>query len=659
MKRPAGGYHWRIRGFGLLFVLAFVAVASRAWYLQIHCRDQWLKRAENQHQKVIPLTPQRGAIYDRNGEELALSIEVDSIYVNPYQVKDVAVTARRLAPLIGMREKAVRAKLGSKKRFVWLKRQVSPVESRRVRDLKLPGVHFIKEHKRYYPNGSLGAQVIGFTGLDPHGLEGLELAYDSVVLGEGGYLVIERDNLGRGIAGDEGAVNGASNGGSLYLTLDKNIQYIAEKELAAAVGALQAKAGTVVVLDPRTGAVLAMASQPDFNPNAFNRYGPRNYRNRAIADAFEPGSTLKTFLLAAAIEQGVIGPKDRVYCEKGRYKVGGKEIHDHHPYGWLTVGEVLKYSSNIGAAKIGKALERERFYRALRDFGFGRRTGIGLPGEAAGRLRPPEDWFEVDLAAISFGQGMTATPLQIATAMAAIANGGYLMQPYIVERAVDGYGQTIESHGPSIVRRVVSERTAQIVRRMLEMAVEKGGTGTLAAVPGFRVAGKTGTAQKVDPVAGGYAVDRYVASFVGFVPAEDPKLVILVLIDEPKGKSYGGLAAAPVFSRIASQALAQLKVAPKRPVRDRRLRPLPRLAHNRKPVLPAAAVTGARDGAPLMPDFVGMSYRQVLQTMERTGLNVNLRGSGRVVEQFPPPGRTVPLGGETWVRLSQPFGQNL
>ncbi|GAB4175353.1 MAG: penicillin-binding protein [Geothermobacteraceae bacterium] len=659
MAAPAQGKHWRIRVFGLLFILAFAAVAGRAWFLQVHCRDQWLKRAENQHQKVIPLTPRRGTIYDRNGEELALSIEVDSIYINPRQVKDAEATARQLAPLVGMREKDLRAKMRSRRSFVWLKRQVSPIESRRVRSLGLDGVHFIKEHKRYYPNGSLGAQVLGFTGLDPHGLEGLELAWDSDILGEGGYLVMARDRKGRGLGAGEGVVSGARNGSSLHLTLDKNIQYIAEKELEAAVKSVNAKAGTVVVLDPQTGAVLAMANQPDFNPNAFNKFGPANFRNRAITDSFEPGSTLKAFLIASALEQKVVAPTERIDCEKGSYSVGGKVIHDHHPYGRLSIGEILKHSSNIGSAKIAKKLERKRLYQGLSDFGFGQRTGIGLPGEAGGLLRPPEDWFEVDLAAIAFGQGMSATALQLTTAMAAIANGGYLMRPYLVEQVVDGYGQVVRSNSPTIVRRVVSEATAREVTRMLEMTVEEGGTGTLAAVPGFRVAGKTGTAQKADPVTGGYAVDRYVSSFVGFVPADRPRLVILVLIDEPSGKAYGGLVAAPVFSRIASQALAQLKVAPRQPVREKSLRALPKLVRRELPSVPAATVSARGGKGPRMPNLVGMSYRQVLQTMERTGLNLRLKGSGRVVEQFPAAGRGIPLDSEIWVRLAQPMAGNI
>jgi len=514
-------------------------------------------------------------------------------------------------------------------------------------------VHFIKEHKRYYPNGELAAQLIGFTGLDPHGLEGLELKYDADILGEGGFLVIERDNRGHGIGAGDPLVNRGRYGASLHLTIDKNIQYIAEKELEAAVRQQRARAGTVVVLEPHTGKILAMASQPDFNPNSFARFGPANYRNRAIADSYEPGSTLKVFLAAAALNEQLFKPGDRIDCEKGVYRVGGKTIHDHHPYGRLTLPEVIKFSSNIGAAKIGKKLERERFYRYLTDFGFGDITGIELPGESRGLLRSPDEWFEVDLAAISFGQGLTVTPLQLATATAAIANGGYLMRPYLVEQIDDGNGQVLRKVSPKVQRQVVSSEVAERVAKMMIGTTDDDGTGTLAAVAGYQVAGKTGTAQKVDPVTGGYSVDKRLSSFVGFVPAEDPKLVILVMVDEPQEKTYGGLVAAPVFARIAAQALTQLQVPPTLQVQRDRERPLPEIAEI-PPLQPVVYNEVEESGQRRMPGLIGMSFRQVLQTMEKTRLNIRLKGSGRVVAQSPPPGKNIPYGSEIWVRLEPP-----
>jgi len=647
----------RIRFFGLLFFAVFSLVAVRAFHLQVRHQDDWLKRAERQHQRVIPLTPQRGTIYDRNGEELALSIETDSIYVNPAETDDPERGVEYLADALHLPKRGLRAKLKSKKNFLWLKRQVSPQESELVRAMDLPGVHFTKEHKRYYPNGELGAQVLGFTGLDPHGLEGLELKYDAQILGDGGFLVTERDNRGRGIGAGDPLLNQGRFGASLHLTLDKNIQYIAEKELEAAVKEQKARAGTVVVMEPATGKVLAMASQPDFNPNSFARYRPRNFRNRAVADAYEPGSTMKVFLIAAALNDKLVTPGKKIDCEHGTFRVGGKVIHDHHPYDRLSVAEILKFSSNIGAAKIGKALEREKFYNYLTEFGFGEPTGIEVPGESRGLLRSPDEWFEVDLAAMSFGQGLMVTPVQLATAMGAIANGGYLMQPYLVEKVVDCYGQVVEKKRPQVQRRVVSEESALQMAKMMVAATQEGGTGTLAAVPGYEVAGKTGTAQKVDPVTGGYSVDKRLSSFVGFVPAGDPQLVILVMIDEPQEKTYGGLVAAPVFSRIASQALTHLRVPPTMPVRRDQNLPLPDIAEI-PPLQPTVYQAKEGETLPLMPGLMGMSFRQVLQTMERTRLNIKLQGSGRVVAQSPQPGGKISYGSEVWVRLEQPAARS-
>lgn len=641
----------RIRLVGFCFIAVFGLVAVRAFHLQVVCQDDWKKRAERQHQRVIPLTPERGTIYDRNGEELALSIEVDSVFVEPAKITDPERTARALSAALSLPYASTKGKLESKRNFVWIKRQVSQRESAAVRELKLPGIGFTKEHRRYYPNSEVGAQVLGFTGLDPKGLEGVELQYDGVILGQGGYLVTERDALGRGLGPGDPVVKKGRGGSSLTLTLDKNLQYIAEKELAAGVREARAKAGTIVVLDPRSGAVLAMASQPDFNPNAPGKYRPDNWRNRAICDTFEPGSTFKPILVAAALNEGLVHPEQKIYCENGAFRVGGRTIHDTRRYENLTVAEILKVSSNIGTAKIGKMLERERFHNYIQAFGFGQSTGIHLPGEVTGLVRRPSQWFEIDLAAISFGQGISVTPLQLAAATAAIANGGYLMAPYVVEKIVDNYGQ-VEKHEQRLVRQVVSEKAARQVRDMMIAATEEGGTGTLASVPGFRVAGKTGTAQKVDPVTGGYSVDKRIASFVGFVPAEDPRLVVLVAIDEPTGKTYGGLVAAPVFSKFATQALRYMNVTPTIPVRQVAASPLPEIP----PLPPVAVQAESPEGEDLlrMPDFSGMSYRQVLQAMERTGINIRLEGSGRAVDQNPKAGRAVTFGSEVWVRFASP-----
>ncbi len=645
----------RIRFIGFCFIAVFSLIVFRAFDLQVRNQEEWSKRAERQHQKTIPLTPQRGTIYDRNGEVLSLSIEVDSIFAEPRNITDGSQAAKQISAALSLPYSVVRSKITSDKSFVWLKRQVTPSESEEVRKLGLQGIGFIQEHRRFYPNSEIGAHVIGFTGLDPRGLEGLELEYDAQLLGQGGYLVTERDALGRSLGSGRYTVRGQRGGSSMYLTLDKNLQYIAEKELKLGMRESRSRAGTAIVLDPDSGRILAMANQPNFNPNAFFNFRPAQWRNRAVCDTFEPGSTFKIFLMAAALEEGLVRPDQKIYCEKGVYRVGGQTIHDHRAYGDLKISEVIKFSSNIGVAKIGKLLEREKYFRYISEFGFGGKTDIHLPGEVPGLVRNPAQWFEIDLAAISFGQGISVTALQLAAATAAIANGGYLMAPYIVQSIVDPYGQETERREPKIVRQVISEKSARQVREMMAMVTEEGGTGTLARVPGYRVGGKTGTAQKIDPVTGGYSADKRVASFVGFAPVDDPKLVILVALDEPEEKIYGGLVAAPVFSRIAAQALPYMNVLPDRTERAAPPEaPVPsiQVRDSRPPVAPAAAEK--KGAGPRMPDFTGMSYRQVLQVMERTGLNLKLRGNGRVVEQHPASGREVTYGTEIWVRLASP-----
>lgn len=645
-------FRLRLRLIAVVFTAAFAVIVGRAYYLQVVKGDLWQKRAEQQFQRVVPLAPQRGTIYDRNGEELAVSLESDSIYVEPPRLADSAQAARELAQALGLKAADLQKKFTAQRGFVWVKRRVTPAESDRVKALGLAGVGFIKEHKRYYPNSEIGAQLVGFTGVDPKGLEGVELSYDNDLLGDGGYLLVEQDALGRGMTSGNNIIREGNHGHSLYLTIDRNLQYIVERELAEQVRAMRAKSGTVVVLEPATGRVLAMASQPDYNPNAFWRFKPMHWRNRAIADSFEPGSTFKIFLVAAALEQGLIRAGQKFDCENGRFRVGGRVINDHRPFKQLTVAEILKVSSNIGTAKIAKLLERERFHNYIQRFGFSEQTGIDLRGEATGLVRSPSQWFEIDLAAISFGQGISVTALQMAAATAAIANGGQLMRPYVVEKIVDRHGRVVRSQAPTPVRKVVSRETAGLVRDMMTAVTEEGGTGTLAAVPGFRVAGKTGTAQKVDPVTGGYSVDKRISSFVGFVPAENPALVMVVVLDEPSEHTYGGVVAAPVFSRIAVQALRQLDVAPTE--HNRRQPLLPPIVAERHlvPLAPMTDLAQESDGPGRMPDLRGMSYRQVLQVMERTGLNIRLEGSGKVVEQSPRSGEKIRYDAEVRVRLA-------
>ena len=642
------GVQLRIRIFGAFFILVFFLIAGRAYYLQVVQAPDLQSRANQQRQRVIKLAPQRGGIYDNWGDPLAVSLAAESLYADPLMVKKPKEAAAKLSKLLKSSKKELTRLLSSRKRFVWLQRKLDPEIAKKVRSLKINGLQFVTERKRYYPQANTASHVIGFTGLDPRGLEGLELEYDQQLQGQPGRLVSLRDARGRGLASADQMVQGGVAGHNLYLTLDRSLQYVAEKELARVVKETGAVGGTVVMMEPASGRILALASQPDYNPNLAGRYAAAKRRNRAVTDMYEPGSTFKPFLLAAVLEEGLVSPNQKIYCENGRFSVGGKTIRDHKKFKKLTLKEVLKFSSNIGFAKLGKALGREKFYSYISDFGFGEPTGIDLPGEVGGLVRPPSRWFEIDLAAISFGQGLSVTPIQIATAISAIANGGLLMEPYLVEKITDASGEVVMRRLPEVRRRVVSEKTAHIVKNMMISVTEPGGTGTRAALAGYQVAGKTGTAQKVDTVTGGYSPDKRVSSFVGFVPADNPALVLSVTVDEPQGKTYGGLVAAPVFARIASQTLSHMNILPKGEVvamtkEQLAVEPLPDLAA----LLPAVE---SSDGI-RMPDFTGLSYRQVLQLMQEKKLNLKLSGSGHVVRQSPAPGKVIRYGKQAWIKF--------
>lgn len=649
----------RIVILAVLFVCCFSAVAVRGFYLQVIQHEQLVKLAERQHNRTVPLTPARGGIFDRNGAPMAVSLEMDSLYAEPRRIKDPQGTATLLAPILGDSRQELAKKLSADRGFVWLERRLSPEAAARIKALQIAGLGFVKESRRFYPNFEMAAHVLGFTGLDPGGLEGVEKRYDSTILGNTGYLLTERDALGRDVGLRSTVVRDASPGKSVVLTLDKNIQYLAEKELAAAVQSSGAKGGMAVVAEPSTGRILAMANYPTFNPNAYYRYPVVQLRNRSVADSFEPGSTFKIFLMSAALEEKLVRPQDIINCENGHYSVSGRTIHDDHPQGRISVSDVLRYSSNIGSAKIGFKLGEDRYYRYLKAFGIGDKTGIDLPGETGGTLRPVARWYGNDLATIAFGQGVSITAMQLVAGVSAVANGGVLMKPYLVERVVDDSGREVQRFQPQVVRRVISAETAGQVTRMMEGVVAAGGTGTKAAIEGFRVAGKTGTAQKVDPVSKGYSVSKRTASFVGFVPADKPQLTILVVIDEPKTSPYGGVVAAPAFREIAVNTLGYLKGTTgsgKSPqVVQAKAPPQAAQPQPNELVADAAREGGAVDVAgtgTVMPDFRGMSMRRVLQVMEKRQINIQLRGSGRVIEQHPQPGQVIRGTDEIWVRLA-------
>jgi cell division protein FtsI (penicillin-binding protein 3) len=640
----------RIIMIGTVFGLLFLTVVGRSFYLQILQHENLVKKADKQHQHRVDLTPARGSILDRNGTTLAESIHMDSCYAEPRRIKDVDGTAAVLAPILGIPKHELATRLSANKSFIWLERWLAPEVATKARNMKLPGIGFAPESKRFYPNMEIAAHVVGFTGRDPSGLEGIELKYDSTILGNTGYMITERDALGRNIAVMNTVIKDSSPGKSVVLTLDKTIQFIAEKELAKAVTESNAKSGMALVMESDTGKVLAMANYPTFNPNAYSRYSLAQLRNHVVADSFEPGSTFKIFTIAAALDSGRIKATDVYNCENGTYRIADRTIHDDHPHSRLTVSEIIKYSSNIGSAKIGFKMGEEKLSTYLRSFGFGGRTGIDLPGEAAGNLK--RNWYGVDLATISFGQGVSLSAMQLVTALSSIANGGNLMRPYLVEQILDDNGTVVQKFEPQVVRRVISPDTALKVTKMMETVTMDGGTGTKAALDGFRVAGKTGTAQKVDPVTRTYSPTKRIGSFVGFVPADKPKLTIAVIIDEPQGVKYGGVVAAPAFRGIAQNSLAYLKIQPNLPVTaaakpaEAKAPPAPdeSLADEDAQELPA-------EGA-VMPNFKGMSMRRVLQVMEKRGINIRLMGSGRAAEQSPAPGHKIREVDEVWIKFT-------
>lgn len=565
-KRGKEKKNWmRFRVFLVLlaFVGSFVIITFRAYQLQVIQREKLEKLANRQRQKVATLLPRRGIIYDRHGEELAISIDVDSLYCHPDMIEKPEKLVAALSGPLGMSRKEIRKKVTSSKGFVWLKRRLSPDVSARIRKLDLREIGIIRERRRYYPNTELAGHLLGFVGLDSQGLEGIELIYDDLLKGKAEEVVMERDALGRTLHVRIDPFHKGTAGHNLILTIDRSIQYITEEALERAVNRTDAKGGIAIVMDPNTGEILAMANRPSFNPNTFWTFRPYQWRNRAVTDAFEPGSTFKIFLAAAALEEGIAQPDTPIFCENGSMKLAGKTIKDHNNYGWLPLKGIIRVSSNIGAAKIGMQLGPEKFYKHIRNFGFGQKGGINLPGETLGLVRDYRKWVPINLANISFGQGISASAIQLITALSAIANGGHLMVPYVVKEITDNKGNLVKKFKPKTIDRVLSAETSRTMKAIMLGVVSQNGTGKEAAINGIAVAGKTGTAQKVDLVRGGYRKGAYISSFIGFVPAHIPKMAILVMIDEPKGLPYGGKVAAPVFREIAENALNRMGIFPK------------------------------------------------------------------------------------------------
>jgi len=632
----------RIYVTGVFFVLVLCVIFLRAYQLQIIEGKRLSSLAREDYTGSLVLTPQRGTILDRNGKELAISIDVSSVYAYPKAIKNKAKTASLLAKTLGLDRRQVLERLRSARSFAWVKRKVTPEEIRKVGELKLSGIDFTKESRRYYACKETAAHVIGFASQDNRGLEGTELQYNSYLEGREIRLTRIHDALGRPLVFD-GLGKEDHDPFNVRLTIDKDISYNARKALKRAVEETEAKSGVCIVLKPQTGEILAMAVVPEFNPNIFWEFKPQDWRNRTVTDCYEPGSTLKAFLLAAALEEGVITPKTIFNCERGKYRIGGYIIHDSKPYGMLRVDDIVKVSSNIGAIKMGQRLGADRFHSYLQRFGFGERSGIDFPGEREGTLKPVEDISVLGQNTRYFGQGITTSPLQLAMAFGAIANGGHLMKPFIVKSILDQHGKVIREFGPVVRRDVISPETARSVRMILEDVTKEGGTATKAAIEGYRVAGKTGTAQKVDPAERTYSDEKFVAFFGGFVPLDSPAVVILVALDEPKGNPYGGIVAAPVFREVGYLTLNKLSVKPS--IRYTFSRPA---QEKQKPTVQSPDVPG------LMPNMQGLGVRDVLSKARRLGVRVVVKGSGFAAEQSPAAGTPLREGRSVTVTFRPP-----
>jgi cell division protein FtsI (penicillin-binding protein 3) len=664
----------RVRAYlaSAVVTLGLAGAAMKAWALQINDGDHYRALAERQHAMQIGIPAPRGEVTDVQGRPLAISADADSIWANPRDVRDVTGTAEKLAALIGGDASLLEAKLAGDRRFVWIDRHVTPSVAKAVREAKLPGVEVASEPRRWYPAKSVAGPVIGRADIDGIGLDGIELAMNDLLVGKRGAARALRDARGRKMLAADLAP--ASPGASVRLSIDRSIQAIADESLAESVTKFNAKSGIVVVLDVATSKVLAMSSYPTFDPNGGNVPGARN---RAVTDAYEIGSVMKVFTVAAALEEGVVKPTTGFVTGNG-FRVRGRPrpITDVHPEPYLTVSDIIKVSSNIGAAKIALRLGSEKVYSYFKQFGFGAETGIELPGEVAGKVRHWSTWRESELATMAYGYGLTWTPLQVAAALAAIGNDGMYRAPRIVEEVVDGDGATVY-RGNVEPKRMIAAKHAAAIRTMLASVFEKangpgtlGGTGSTINVPGFRCGGKTGTAHKYDPDLKRYADKRYLSSFAGLAPIDNPRLAIVVLVDDPVGGDYyGGKVAGPVFARVASESLRYLGVPGEKIIPlDARGKPIPLDANGKpwpqdrwgnyiepKPKRPAPEEAPAPESEPepepepdpaaiLIPDFRGMGVGRALDEARKLGLDVEVIGSGQVIEQVPAPGPTASAG---------------
>lgn len=634
-----------------MFALGFGLLVSRAILFHVKDNARLERIAMRQYRTAVQESTRRGKILDVQGRDLAVNVEAPSVWIDPRSVTDAAATAKILSELLDVDEVKLAARLNTNRKFEWVKRWVTEEQADKVEEAAIEGVHIMMENKRSYPNGTLAATVLGAVGLDSEALGGLELALNEHLVQRYVPNSYKRDARGHLYLSptDTVAMNPLS---SVELTIDKTIQFIAEQVLRVAVESSQARGGMIVVVDPRSGDILAMANEPTFDPNHYESYDLKRWKNSAITDPYEPGSTFKVMIVASALDAGTVTPEEIFFCENGAIRVGDHVLHDAHPHGELNVHDIVKVSSNIGAYKVEKTMGPERIYDAIRAFGFGEQSGIELPGESAGILASASRWSEVQFATIAFGQGVSATPLQMTMAFAAVANGGWLLKPHVVKRIRDENGNIIRESSREVRRRSISLATAQKMRLMLEAVVGQGGTGRAAASLEYGIAGKTGTAQKSGPH-GGYMKGNYFASFVGFAPSDDPRLVVFVGIDEPKGRYYGGQVAAPAFREVVEKTLHYLKVPARGGIVTAEASEKGTYV---QPELPAAPVEMPRfiargENVWELPDFTGLTMRGVMKAAHDVPLNFRLAGTGVAVRQYPAPGNVVRAGDECVVEF--------
>lgn len=629
----------------LVFALGWAAVLGRSAWLAMGPDPRLEHRVAAQHERVIDVAAQRGSIVDRLGRPLAISVELNSVFADPKLVEDPAATADLLAPLLKMPRDEILAQLSRDNRFVWLERQLTPAVSDEIAELDLPGVRLLPEAHRDYPSGPLAAQILGFVGTDGDGLEGLEARFNPVLMGDSYQYRVLRDGRRRVVNHDAVLGRRSTEGDTLVLTLDHSIQHRAEASLATALEHHDADSGFVVTLDVETGGVLALASLPAFDPNHFGGVARELYRHQAVSTVFEPGSTMKPFVMAELLDLGLMERDEVIFCENGAYRIGRRTVHDAHPHGKLTVDEVLQVSSNIGLTKLGERMGPAKLEAAYRRFGFGGKTGIELYGEERGILHKSAGWSRIGFATHTFGQGMAVTGIQLASAFATLVNGGYALKPHLVAEVRGLDGAVAQDRRPGLGDPIIKPSTSADLREMLGLVMEDGGTGIRARLEEYSSGGKTGTAQKVKD--GRYAPGVYVSSFIGFAPRDNPRVVTYVVVDEPKENGYyGGTVAGPVFAEVTTHALRELGVPPDRPKEQEPLV----VAVEEEPEEEADRAFDLDAELPVMPDLRGLSARDALVAVHSAGLQLVLDGSGLVATQEPEVGE--PITPATTVRLS-------